>query len=164
VEPDSSSIEYVDMMAEHVVDLRRGLDYMLSRDDLDPGRIAYLSASHGGILMALPATEPRYGAVIFVGDGVDEWDLRGHQAVSGINFAPLIRKPKLLLHGRYDESAPLKTVAEPLYNLLTGQKEKEYFDCAHRVDPKYLVPTVNKWLDGQFGPVQPVTSKSQAGP
>ena len=109
--------------------------------------------------MALPAIEPRYGAVVFVGDGVDEWDLRGHQAVSGINFAPLIRAPKLLLHGRYDESFPLKTVAEPLFELLQRPKRKVVYEGAHRPDPKDLVPTVNKWLDGTFGPVQPVASE-----
>ena len=108
--------------------------------------------------MALPAIEPRYGAVIFVGDFVGKRDLRGHPAVSGINFAPLIEGPKLLLHGLYDESAPLETAAEPLYNLLTGQKDRKYFNCAHRIDPKDLVPAVNQWLDGTFGRVQPLAS------
>lgn len=158
-DPDSDDVEYVEMMADHVVDLRRGLDYLRSRSDLDPERIAYLSASHGGILMALPATEPRYGAAIFVGDGVGKWDLRGHSAVSGINFAPLIDGPKLLVHGLYDESAPLKTVAEPLFELLQQPKNLRVYDGAHKPDSTYLVPTVNKWLDGTFGPVQPVDLK-----
>jgi hypothetical protein len=118
-----------------------------------------MSASHGGILMALPATEPRYGAVIFVGDGVGKWDLRGDKAVSGIDFAPLIRVPKLQVHGIYDESTPLETQAKPLYNLLTGEKDKKYFDCAHRVEPKDLVPTVNDWLEKTFGRVQSVASE-----
>jgi hypothetical protein len=127
---------------------------------LDAGRIAYMSASAEGILMALPATEPRYEAVIFVGDGVYERELRGHVAVSGINLAPLIRAPKLMLHGRYDESAPLKTVAEPLYNLLQMPKElMVVWKGAHRPDPDDLVPTVSEWLDRKFGPVQPVANE-----
>jgi hypothetical protein len=160
-EPDfeEEKPEYLKMMAEHAVDLRRGVDYVQTRSDLDAGHIAYMSLSHSGILMALPAIEPRYGAAIFVGDGVDKWDLRGHPAVSGINFAPLIQVPELLVHGRYDECFPLKTVAGPLYNLLTGQKEMVDVDCAHRVDPRILVPTVNNWLDRTFGPVQPVASE-----
>jgi formylglycine-generating enzyme required for sulfatase activity len=152
--PDPDLTEYVDMMAEHVIDLRRGLDYVQTRKDLDAGRIAYMSVSQGGVLMALPAIEPRFGATIFVADGVGNWDLRGHPAVSGINFAPLIRGPKLLLHGRYDESSPLKSVAEPLYNLLQEPEPMVKWDGAHRPDPEFLVPTANQWLDKTFGPVQ----------
>jgi dienelactone hydrolase len=161
VEHDAADIEYVEMMAEHVVDLRRGLDYLQSRDDLDPGRIAYMSVSHGGILMGLPAIEPRFGAAIFVADGIGKWDLRGDPAVSGINFAPLIRGPKLQVHGRYDETAPLKTAAEPLYNLLQEPKEPMavWESASHRPDPEYLVPTVNEWLDRKFGPVQPIATE-----
>jgi serine/threonine protein kinase len=160
-EPDSDDIDYVDMLAEHVVDLRRGLDYLQSRDDLDPDRIAYMSVSHGGILMGLPAVEPRYGATIFVADGVGTWDLRAHQAVRGINFAPLIRGPKLLVHGRYDEAAPLETAAEPLYNLLQKPKEPMvvWDSASHRPDPEFLGPVVNGWLDETFGPVQPVATE-----
>jgi cephalosporin-C deacetylase-like acetyl esterase len=153
-------IEYVDMMAEHIVDLRRGLDYLRSRDDLDAGRIAYMSVSKGGVLMALPAIEPRFGATIFVADGIGKWDLRGHPAVSGINFAPLIDGPKLLLHGRFDESSPLATAAKPLYNLLKEPKEPIVpWEGAHRPDPEFLGPVVNEWLDETFGPVQPVISE-----
>jgi formylglycine-generating enzyme required for sulfatase activity len=159
-EPDSDMIEYVDMMAEHIVDLRRGLDYLRSRDDLDAGRIAYMSVSKGGVLMALPAIEPRFGATIFVADGIGKWDLRGHPAVSGINFAPLIDGPKLLLHGRFDESSPLATAAKPLYNLLKEPKEPIVpWEGAHRPDPEFLGPVVNEWLDETFGPVQPVISE-----
>jgi cephalosporin-C deacetylase-like acetyl esterase len=158
--PDRELTEYLEMMAEHVIDLRRGLDYVQTRNDLDAGRIAYMSASAGGILMALPAIERRYGAAIFVGDGVGKWDLRGHPAVSGINFAPLIGAPKLLAHGRYDESFPLKSVAEPLYNLLQEPKEPMIvWEGAHRPDPEFLVPTVSKWLDREFGAVQPVANQ-----
>jgi hypothetical protein len=160
VPPDPDAIEYVDMMAEHVVDLRRGLDYLRARDDLDAGRIAYMSVSHGGILMALPAIEPRYGAAIFVADGVAKWDLRGHPAVSGINFAPLIRAPKLLVHGRYDECFPLKTVAEPLYRLFQEPRKMVVYDGAHRPDEKDLVGPASTFLDETLGPVQRVaTSK-----
>jgi hypothetical protein len=160
VAPDSDTIEYVDMMAEHVVDLRRGLDNVLARDDLDAGRVAYMSASWIGILMALPAVEPRYGAAIFVGDGVGEWDLRGHPAVSGINFAPLIWAPKLLVHGRYDECFPLKTVAEPLYRLFQEPRKMVVYDGAHRPDEKDLVGPASTFLDETFGPVKPVRSRN----
>jgi acetyl esterase/lipase len=44
-----------DMVIQSVTDLRRGIDYLLSRSEVDPGRIALLGGSRGGWLGALVA-------------------------------------------------------------------------------------------------------------
>jgi hypothetical protein len=152
-EPDPTTIAYVDEKARDVIDLRRGLDYLLTRNELDARRVAYMTASRGDIVMALPAIEPRYSTSIFVGDGVGISVKQWNRAVNPVHFLPLIQVPSLLVHGRYDEGAPLKSAAEPLYNLLTKSKEMFLYDGGHRPDPEDLVPAVNSWLDKTLGPV-----------
>jgi formylglycine-generating enzyme required for sulfatase activity len=154
-EPDPATIACVDEKARDVIDLRRGLDYLLTRNELDARRVAYMTQSRGDIVMALPAIEPRYNAAIFVGDGMGMSDVPWHQAANPVHFLPLIQVPSLLVHGLYDEGAPWKTAAEPLYNLLTKAKGKKMvpYDGGHRPDPVDLVPAVNTWLDKTWEPV-----------
>ena len=57
-----------------------------------------------------------------------------------------------MLHGRFDESAPLKSEAEPLYNLLREPKQLEVFSGGHVPPLEVSVPIVNAWLDATLGP------------
>jgi dienelactone hydrolase len=151
VAPNPTSIEFVEAHAREIVDMRRGLDYLLARDDVDERGIAFLGVSFGGRHMVLPAIESRYRAVILAEAGIA--NSVDHPAVNGVNFAPHIQVPKLLVHGNYDEAVPLKTMAEPLFNLFTGQKELVLYEGGHRPDPEDLAQIVNAWLDKTLGPV-----------
>jgi hypothetical protein len=150
--PDRGSIEYVDDMAHHLIDLRRGMDYLESREELDTARIALGHGSAGGTIMALPAIEKRYAAVIFWGAGIDRSLLQRRDEVNPIHFAPLIRQPKLLIHGIYDETTPLRTAAEPLFQLLPEPKLVRTYEGGHLPDPEFLLPEINSWLDATLGP------------
>ena len=165
-DPDPASIEHVEVMARHIVDLRRGLDYLETRDDMDNSRIAYLQASAGGILMTLPAIETRYAAVILLGAGLRKGDTQVHSAASSIHFAPLIRQPKLLIHGRYDEGSPLTTVAKPLFNALSKPKKMGHTTEGIEPIPKsWLGRSIRgstKRLD-QSCPFDPIDSRRMFG-
>lgn len=64
-----------DMLIQTVIDLRRGIDYLDTRKDVDPARIGYAGFSMGGILGALvSAVEPRINAPILALAGGD-WKL-----------------------------------------------------------------------------------------
>jgi dienelactone hydrolase len=151
VAPNPASIEFVEAHAREIVDMRRGLDYLLGREDVDADGVAFLGVSFGGRHMVLPAMESRYGAVILANAGIA--NSVDHPAANGVNFAPLIQAPKLLVHGRYDESSPLRISAEPLFGLLAEPKRMIVYDGGHRPDPEFLVPEVNRWLDETLGPV-----------
>jgi formylglycine-generating enzyme required for sulfatase activity/cephalosporin-C deacetylase-like acetyl esterase len=160
--PDSGSIEYVDVYKRHIVDMRRGLDYLLSRDDVDPNRVAFYGTSFGGPLLILPAIESRekrYGAVMLLSAGISHWDEQQHLLARSIDFVPLIQGPKLLVHGLYDEASPLRTAAKPLYDLLTEPKYMETYPGAHWPGEKGVVEPASKFLDETFGPVQPVATE-----
>jgi predicted esterase len=154
--PDPTQIEYVEANARDIEDLRRGLDYVLERDDIDADRLAFLGSSIGGAMLILPAIELRYRAVILSGAGLV--DRNEHRAAKGVNFVPLIQPPKLLIHGEFDEASPIKTMAEPLYDLLSGEreidKEMQTFPGGHRPDPDVHARIANDWLDKVIGRVK----------
>ena len=147
LKPSPESIEHVEMLAQHVKDLRRGVDFLETRNELDTERIAYITTSSRGLLMSLPAIEPRYQAVIFVGNGVYEREQKYHVVDNGVNLAPHIAIPKLMIHGLYDENAPWKIAGEPLFDLFTEPKEKHFYPGAHALQPQELANAVIQWLD-----------------
>jgi dienelactone hydrolase len=154
VNPDESSAEFVDATARNIIDLRRGLDYLLTRNDLDAARVVFLACSFGGPMMVQPAIESRYSAVVMSSAAISPKDSRYHPATNAVNFVPLIEAPKLFIHGRYDEASPLKTAAQPLFDLAPEPKEIILHDGAHRPNLEFLAATVSEWLDKKLGPVR----------
>ncbi|MEO8216157.1 MAG: protein kinase [Acidobacteriota bacterium] len=154
VEPDSRSAEYVDYTVTQVTELRRGLDYLETRPDIDHSRITFLGPSAGswaGVLIA--ALESRYRSVAFVGTHISPNEVADAPAANRINFAPHISGPTLMLQGRYDESAPLKSQAEPLFKLLREPKRLEIYEGSHAPTAAVLIPALTKWFDETMGPV-----------
>lgn len=52
-----------------------------------------------------------------------------------------------MLKGRYDEAHPLKTEAEPLFEILSEPKRLMVVESGHIPPPEIFAPTINKWLD-----------------
>jgi hypothetical protein len=71
VAPADDSVEFVEELARNIIDMRRGLDYVETRCDLDMSRIAFLEASAIGRKgMLMPAIETRYRSVALWGAGL----------------------------------------------------------------------------------------------
>jgi serine/threonine protein kinase/formylglycine-generating enzyme required for sulfatase activity/predicted esterase len=150
--PRSSSVKRREELVNDATDLRRGLDYLQTRDDIDSSRIAYFGFSQGaseGVIFT--AVEERYRSVVLVAVGIgkpgDDW----LPEVSASNFASHIRAPKLLLNGRYDEVNTLKMRVEPLYKLLREPKKLVLYDGSHTPPIEITVPAVNSFLDETLG-------------
>ena len=155
VQPDSRSVEFVDYTVRQVTEFRRGLDYLETRDDIDKSRIAFYAVSAGsweGVLLA--GVENRYRSILLVGSGIKPEEITDTPAANRINFAPHIAAPKLMLNGRYDESAPLESTAEPLYGLLHEPKRLDVFEGGHVPPPNLAIPTMTKWFDETLGRVK----------
>ncbi len=150
----AASVEFAEAAAQWVVDLRRGLDYVTTRPEIDVGRIAFYMASAGGIPLIAPALEDRYRSVFLWGTGIERGQAAWRPEANPIHFLPLIRAPKLVLQGRYDEDNPLKTYAEPFFRLLREPKRIKIFDGGHRPSPQILFPVLHAWLDETLGPVR----------
>ncbi len=152
--PDPNMVEFLEEEASRVLDLRRGLDYLETRDDIDTGKLAYFAPSSIGFKHILPAVEARYRSVIFFGSAVRKYQNQSIPAANAINFIPHIRAPKLDMHGLYDEAAPLKTEGEPFHRLLSEPKRLVIFEGGHIPSAQILIPTMNAWLDETLGPVR----------
>jgi eukaryotic-like serine/threonine-protein kinase len=152
-QPDTSSVKYRAQVVNWVTDLRRGLDYLETRNDIDHAKIAFWNVSQARFLI-VPAVEPRYRSVILESDGVKREWLKYVPEANPINFASHIRASKLMLNGRYDEVFPFKTDAEPLYKLLPEPKQMEVFNGGHSPPQEVSVPILNAWLDKTLGPVR----------
>lgn len=154
--PEPHTARFRDQMVRHATELRMGLDYLETRDDIDTGALAYVGLSWGaGSRLTFAAVDDRYQAVIFIGGGIDE---RVHPTLpeaSNINFAPRIQAPTLLLNGREDEEHPWLTRALPLWNLLSEPKELVLVEGAGHVPPPHeRVPVMLDFLDRTVGPVR----------
>ena len=142
-------------MVRNATDLRRGLDYLATRSDMDLSRVAYYGYSAGateGLIYA--AVESRYRALVFTAGGLSARSLNWIAEASPPNFMFHLKAPKLLLNGRYDEVHPLKTWIEPLYQALPEPKRLHLYDAGHTPPLEIIVPVVNTWLDETLGAVK----------
>jgi serine/threonine protein kinase/formylglycine-generating enzyme required for sulfatase activity/dienelactone hydrolase len=155
VPPDPGTVEYRERSVNWITDVRRGLDYLETRKEIDPTRIAFFGPSAGArIGLILAAVETRYRTVVLMGAGVSKRDSQAIPEASTVNFAPHIRGPKLMVNGRYDEDTPLKTQGEPLFRLLREPKRSIIFDGGHIPPIEFLVTKMNDWFDETMGPIR----------
>lgn len=153
--PDSRSAEFADYTEQRIREFRRGLDYLETRADIDSTRIAFDAMSAGsweGVILV--AVESRYRSVLLIGSGIKPRALSDIPAANRINFAPHIAVPKLMVQGRYDESAPLASEAEPLFRLLRQPKRLEVFEGGHVPPLSVAIPIITRWFDETLGKVQ----------
>ena len=154
-EPDLTTVEYRDKIVNWVTDIRRGLDYLETRSDLDSSRIGFFGPSAGSRTgLVLAAVENRYRSIFLMGAGLSQADVRRIAGANPVYFAPHISAPKLMLHGRYDEDVPLKTGGEPLFKLLREPKRLVLFEGGHIPPIEFFATTMNAWLDETLGPVK----------
>ena len=72
VNPPLTSVEFRDMMVLRGTELRRGIDYLESRDDIDSDRLAYVGFSWGAATRALyGAIDDRYQCAVLIGGGIN---------------------------------------------------------------------------------------------
>ena len=98
-------------------DLRRSVDYLETRDDIDHERLAYLGLSWGAAMAPIMiAVEPRIKAGIVVVAGLNfQTSL---PEVDELHYISRVRVPMLMLNGRYDFFFPYETSQLPYFELL----------------------------------------------
>ena len=155
VQPNRTTAEYRDKIINWMTDLRRGLDYLETRNDIDSKKIAFFGPSAGATVgLILTAVDRRYASIILHGAGIRKSDTQWIAEANLVNFAPHIRGPIFLLQGRYDESFAWKTEAEPLYKLLREPKRLILYEGGHVPSLELFATTVHRSLDETLGPVK----------
>ena len=121
-----------------VVDLRRGIDFLLTRPEVDPNRVALMGGSLGGYLGVLTTSvEDRLAAAVFT--------VTSGNAMTDI-FAPHISISVLMVNATADG----KDAGERLFNSLAGPKEIVWYESDHYLPPHTSNEEVRDFLSRRF--------------
>jgi dienelactone hydrolase len=151
--PNESSY-YRDRIIQMGKDLRRSVDYLATRRDIDSSRIAYFGTSWGGAIGGiLIAIEPRFRTAVMVSGGL--FFERSQPEVDPLNFLPHVRMPVLMINGRYDSIFPVEASQDPMFRMLgTPRDRKQHIieESPHAPPAEVLFTKAFAWLDRYLGP------------
>jgi eukaryotic-like serine/threonine-protein kinase len=145
---------------DHVVmwakDIKRTVDYVSSRRDMDSSRIAYFGTSWGSNQAPISlVAEPRFKAAVLNVAGLTME--RSRPEVDPLNYLPRVKQPVLMLNGRYDFFFPVETAQRPFFDLLgtpADRKKWTVYEGGHDVPRTELIKETLGWLDTYLGPVR----------
>jgi dienelactone hydrolase len=155
--PQQGSIADRDQTIEQGKDLRRSLDYLETRAEIDRSRLGYYGFSWGSAQGAIfVALENRFKVAVFADGGIQaRWIPRPE--ADPVNFAPHIKIPVLMINGRYDFVLPLETSQLPLFRLLgtpPADKRHVILDSGHGLPFTPWFKEALDWLDHYLGAVK----------
>jgi dienelactone hydrolase len=139
-------------------DMRRTIDYLQTRQDVDTDKLAYVGFSWGSLMgSVMIAVEDRFKTGIFLIGGICA--CKRHLTSDPANFAPRVKIPILMINGANDSVFPYETAQKPLFNLLgTPEEHKKHIILpgGHGISWEYHKQCnreIVKWLDQYLGPV-----------
>ncbi|MBN1362485.1 MAG: protein kinase [Sedimentisphaerales bacterium] len=140
-------------------DLRRTVDYLETRGDIDTDKLAYVGLNWGAQMGPLMiATEERFKTGILLCGGICA--CARHPTSDPANFAPHVTIPMLMINTRDDSIFPYETAQKPLFDLLgTCPAEKKHllFPGGQGIPWEYRLQyhaDMAAWLDQHLGPVR----------
>lgn len=137
-------------------DLRRTVDYLATRPDIDASRLTFFGVSLGAQLGPIYlAIEPRLKTGVLLSGGFETWNVPPE--TDPVNFAPRVRQPVLMVNGREDFDLPYETAQVPLFEALgTAPADKRHvvLEGGHVPPrPQLVYKEILDWLDRYLGPV-----------
>jgi dienelactone hydrolase len=152
-----------DAWVQTVVDLRRAVDYLQSRTEVDRSRIGFFGFSQGGMIGAtFIGIEPRVKCAVLAvaGGGFVEWG-KTLQLYTDADlprfrlFAAMVEpldfidgfagRPLLMLNAKRDELIP-RSAAEALFGAAAEPKRQVWFDGGHVLPPTAMITEVKPFF------------------
>jgi len=150
------SSEERDETIQRSKDLRRSLDYLETRSDIDRERLAFYGYSWGGIEGPISlALDSRFKIAILADGGCSTDKTLPEE--DPINFAPHITIPVLMINGRYDFVIPFETCQQPFFRVLgtpSADKRHLVLDSGHGLPYTPWFKETLDWLDHYLGTVK----------
>lgn len=157
------------LYVQNVVDMRRGVDLLLSRPEVDPGRLGFIGHSYGAHMGGvLSGVEDRIDAYVFmaglphlseripphIASVLPEEDLAAYlEAVAPVDAVHYVAhaEPAALLFqaARHDEIIPQATAME-FYEAASRPKELVWYDTGHSLDEQARSDRT-RWLMERIG-------------
>ena len=101
--PDLSTPASRELTIQQVKDVRRSLDYLETRPDIDPRKFAFFGHSWGGLNSPMVLSmEPRFKAAVLYVAGLRTRESEALPEEALKNFLPRVHQPVLVLSGEYD--------------------------------------------------------------
>jgi eukaryotic-like serine/threonine-protein kinase len=145
-----------DLAIQRMKDLRRSVDYVATRKDLDSSRMAFFGVSLGARLGAIAlAIEPRFKTAVLWSGGFPATTRLPE--IDELNFAPHVTTPVLMLNGRDDFTFPIETSQVPMFRMLgTKDADKKHllYDGGHIFPFARIMKDSLEWLDQYLGSVK----------
>jgi formylglycine-generating enzyme required for sulfatase activity/dienelactone hydrolase len=157
VPPGGASQSFLrEISIQRGLDVRRTVDYLTSRSDIDASRIAFYGQSLGAQLAPVYlATEPRFKTGVLLSGGFETWVIPPE--TGPVHFAPRVRQPVLMVNGREDFDLPYRTAQLPLHDALgtpKADKKLVVLRGGHMPpEPQLVFKEILDWLDKYLGPV-----------
>ena len=140
-----------------VKDVSRTLDYLETRPDIDPTKIAYLGVSAGSEYGAIYlAVEKRFATAVLVAGGFhDEHMLDEPEEANPWHYAPRLSLPVLMINGEHDFTLPVELAQKPMFELLgtpPGDKRHVILEGGHITSNRTgMARETLAWLDRYVG-------------
>jgi eukaryotic-like serine/threonine-protein kinase len=149
------SSENRDEVIQRSKDLRRSLDYLDTRSDIDHDRLAFYGFSWGSFEGPISlALETRFKTAILADGGCISTKVPAE--MDPISFAPNIKIPLLMINGRYDIGIPFETCQQPFFRLLgspPADKRQVLLESGHGLPYTPWFKETLDWLDHYLGRV-----------
>jgi hypothetical protein len=157
IDGDWSSHQWTELLIQMVKDLKRSIDYLEARPDIDIKKLAYEGMSFGSMLAPVVlAVEERFKVSVLLAGGFSSWGM-GRPEVNAINYVPRMKIPTLMLNGRYDSALPFEISQKPMFDRLgtpAGHKKLLLYETDHIPPVNGMIRETLAWLDKYLGPVK----------
>ena len=155
-------LAFRDAFIRMVKDLRRSVDYLETRNDIDSERIAYCGMSAGATFgPVVLAVEDRFKAAVLISGGFPTWDLTAQiPTLDPVSYAARVKTPVLMVNGKEDFVFPYATSQRPMYEFLgtpEAHKKHQVYHGGHGLlglFRKQIRDDMLDWLDRYLGPVE----------
>jgi len=155
-------LAFRDAYIQMVKDLRRSVDYLETRNDIDSERIAYCGMSVGATFgPGVLAVEDRFKAAVLISGGFPTWDLTTQiPTLDPVSYTAQAKTPVLMVNGETDFVFPYVTSQLPMYEFLgtpEAHKKHQVYPGGHGLlglFRKQIRDDVLDWLDRYLGPVE----------
>ena len=144
-----------DLTIQRMKDLQRAVDYIRTREDLDPDRMAYFGVSLGARLGSIAlAVEQRFRTAVFWSGGFSTNPVPRPPEIDDVNYSPRVKTPVLMLNGRQDFTFPVESSQVPMFRALgTPEADKRHviYDGGHAFPFARIIKDTLDWLDRYLG-------------
>ena len=176
-----------DVLIQTVIDLRRGVDLLTSRPDVDAKRIGYVGHSYGGALggvlasvekrikaYVLMAGDPSWTTSLLIGTDPNDEQARKSLTKEQLEKYVLVTAPLDAIHyinhaapnalffqfSRYDVEIP-ERVGQQYHQAASQPKLVKWYDAGHELEDVEALRDRADWLRQQIGlaPLSPILKK-----